>query len=328
MTLYSSLIVGLLVLVSAEAFISSPARLTSHSLQQNARLSMHFEEALAEKTLQEGSLTRERYIACNRFKCRPKAAAKFEKRWVDRTSRLAELDGFKWFALLRRVEEYGADYSAEGEFGNYMSLTVWDDKDSFNSWRTGEAFKEAHGGGGITDFVKLLGTALFILDGAPKPAFFDGLLPLASDAPSKIASKAVDGWRKDIVADGENLVEPEVFVAMNRFSIPEEARIPFEQRWAKRESELKDLPGFRFFNMLRRDATEADDGYNYISMSVWEDRGSFEGWRASQQFNKAHGSEKPSGEEASKPKAPPMFKTPPKTAFYEGKVVLESAGGP
>jgi hypothetical protein len=37
-----------------------------------------------------------------------------------------------------------------------------------------DAFKEAHGGGGLSGFVGLLTTALFILDGGPKPAFYDG----------------------------------------------------------------------------------------------------------------------------------------------------------
>jgi hypothetical protein len=50
----------------------------------------------------------------------------------------------------------------------------------FDAWRTGEAFKEAHGGGGMSDFFKLLGTALFILDGAPKPAFYAGDSPLTA----------------------------------------------------------------------------------------------------------------------------------------------------
>ena len=53
---------------------------------------------------------------------------------------------------------------------NYISFTLWATKDDFNAWRTGEAFKEAHGGGGIVDFLKLIGTALFIIDGSPKPA--------------------------------------------------------------------------------------------------------------------------------------------------------------
>jgi hypothetical protein len=39
-------------------------------------------------------------------------------------------------------------------------------------------------------------------------------------------------------------------------------------RWAQRESKLKELPGFVNFNMLRRDAETADDGFNFISCTV------------------------------------------------------------
>ncbi|CAM9213038.1 unnamed protein product [Heterosigma akashiwo] len=289
-----------------------------------------FDEALDETVLADGSLERERYIACNRFKCRKNAMAKFEKRWVDRTSRLAELDGFRWFSLLKRVEYGNSDYSAEGDFGNYMSLTVWDQKENFDEWRTGEAFKEAHGGGGIGDFMKLLGTALFILDGAPKPAFYDGLLPVRAENLVPPGEQA-GGWRSDLVADGQSEVPADVFIAMNRFTIPDEARVAFEQRWASRESKLQELPGFLFFNMLRRDASKADDGYNYVSMTAWQDRAAFENWRTSQQFGAAHGGEKkPEGTAAAKPAGgpPPMFQTPPKVAFYEGKIVLQSAMGP
>jgi len=302
------------------------------SCSPSNQLNMHFEEATAETVLPTGALNRERYIACNRFKCRPNAFAKFEKRWADRTSRLAELEGFRWFSLLKRVEEFGADYSEEGGFGNYMSMTVWDNKDAFDEWRTGEAFKEAHGGGGITDFMKLLGTALFILDGAPKPAFYDGILPEVADEVGQVGS-VKNGWRSDIVADGVNELNAEVFVAMNRFSIEPEMAIPFEQRWANRESKLKEMPGFRFFSMMRRDATQADDGYNYISLSIWEDKAAFENWRSSQNFAQAHGQGKKPESGEGKPSGPPagppkLFKVPPKTAFYEGKLVLTSEIGP
>ena len=37
------------------------------------------------------------------FTVRPGREAKFEKRWADRSSRLASLDGFKYFHLMRRV---------------------------------------------------------------------------------------------------------------------------------------------------------------------------------------------------------------------------------
>ena len=45
-----------------------------------------------------------RYVASNRFKTRGgKAAAKFEARWANRKSRLAELEGFRYFSLFREV---------------------------------------------------------------------------------------------------------------------------------------------------------------------------------------------------------------------------------
>jgi hypothetical protein len=92
---------------------------------------------------------------------------------------------------------------------NYMSLTLWSDKKSFNAWRSGEAFKEAHGGGTLFGFVDMLvrgGAAMpeqrmhtstaiastaqrssprpvqvsstMTLQGPPKPAFWNGLLPI------------------------------------------------------------------------------------------------------------------------------------------------------
>ena len=51
----------------------------------------------------KGLLKRDRYVATNRFAVRLDKAAKFEKRWATRKSRLASLDGFKYFHLMRRV---------------------------------------------------------------------------------------------------------------------------------------------------------------------------------------------------------------------------------
>jgi hypothetical protein len=50
-----------------------------------------------------GQIPAERYIATNRFKVKKGAEAKFEKRWAERKSRLAELDGFQFFTIMRRV---------------------------------------------------------------------------------------------------------------------------------------------------------------------------------------------------------------------------------
>jgi hypothetical protein len=49
-------------------------------------------------------LTRDRYIATNRFTVHKGREAKFEKRWATRKSKLATLDGFKYFHLMRRVK--------------------------------------------------------------------------------------------------------------------------------------------------------------------------------------------------------------------------------
>jgi heme-degrading monooxygenase HmoA len=144
--------------------------------------------------LSSSALPAERYIATNRFNVRPNNGPKFEKRWAERKSRLAELNGFRFFTLLRRVEEFGANYEQDGDNGNYISLTVWEDKPSFDAWRQGDAFKEAHGGGKITDFIQLLTTAIFILNGGPKPAFFDGLLPIQNKIDFNLETEG--GWRK------------------------------------------------------------------------------------------------------------------------------------
>jgi len=73
---------------------------------------------------------------------------------------------------------------------------VWEDKDTFTAWRTGEAFKEAHGGGSLWGFVMMLVSSTQTLEGGPKPAFYDGLLPLSAPVPADIPLAVVDGWRK------------------------------------------------------------------------------------------------------------------------------------
>ena len=81
------------------------------------------------------------------FTVRSGREAKFEKRWADRSSRLATLDGFKYFHLMRRVglddeTNSGKDPLADTDaFGNYVSFTIWDEKKHFNAWRGGDAFK-------------------------------------------------------------------------------------------------------------------------------------------------------------------------------------------
>jgi heme-degrading monooxygenase HmoA len=119
-------------------FISNVAafQLSPRTQRASSSIVMHFEEALLGNTaLAKDALKAERYVATNRFNVRKGKEAKFEKRWADRKSRISQLKGFRFFTLLKRVQVLGADYSKDGDEGNYVSMTVWEDKDCFDEWR-------------------------------------------------------------------------------------------------------------------------------------------------------------------------------------------------
>ena len=299
-------------------------------------------------------LKRDRYVATNRFSVRAGKEGKFEQRWANRKSRLATLDGFKYFHLMRRVDpNNGGEYVQTDEngesMGNYVSFTIWEKKSHFSAWRTGEAFKEAHGGTSIGAFVSTLVSSALVLKGAPRPAFYDGLL-VQSMTPQDIP-KIVDGWRSISSSnDSDNGILPsECFVACNQFFVPSTNAVAFEQRWANRESKLKDCPGFIGFTMMRRDiksnkghGTVPMDSHTeptYLSTTLWKDQASFQAWRESTNFSKAHGSssrntsnssDKPKEDE--KPLSPagppkPLWTKPPVPVFYEGKLVITTENG-
>ena len=268
--------------------------------------------------LTEGQLKAERYVASNRFKLQGGKGPTFEKRWAERKSRLANLDGFRFFTLMRRVEGMGGPPSSTDDEYDYVSLTIWEDKTGFDAWRTGEAFKEAHGGGTLFGFVEMLVSSMMVLKGNPKPAFYDGLLPVVKPPPEDVKWKSVGGWR-DVPADGVNPLEPDVFVAMNRFKVLPGKEEALEKRWAARESSLEDMDGFLTFVMLRRDALNAEDGYNYSTLTVWRDRAAFDAWRASSANSKAHAS---AGEEKET-----LWAGPPSPVMYEGVLALLSEKG-
>ena len=323
-----AVLLAVLCILNATAFqMSTPSKRYQNKISMNNAL---FEESsIGNTALTSDSLQPQRYIASNRFKVKKDAGPKFEKRWADRKSRLADLDGFRFFTLLKRVNIDGSEF--ESNLGNYVSYTVWENKDNFNTWRSGDAFKEAHGGGGLKGFIGLLTTALFILDGGPKPAFYDGLLPVVSDGAVLSNLKAENGWRK-VESDGVNYLEPETFVVQNRFNVMEGKEVEFEQRWAKRESHLLEFPGFVGFYLQRRDATKADDGFNFISSAIWKDKASFFGWKERNTLPE-HGPA-PGGSPAEGPPqgpgGPPLggiFKGRPEIAYYEGKLTLLSSRG-
>lgn len=287
-----------------------------------------------------GLLRRDRYVATNRFAVRNGQEAKFEKRWATRKSKLATLQGFRYFHLMRRVNletgEYEGGKTDDEAQGNYVSFTIWERKSDFSVWRNGEAFKEAHGGTSIGAFVSTLVNSALVLRGAPRPAFYDGLL-LQAIQPDYVPELS-DGWR-NVVADGVHTLPTECFIACNQFFVPTENAAAFEQRWAQRDSKLKDCDGFVAFSMLRRDGTQKGHGIvplessepTYQSTTIWRDRQAFENWRTGSAFQQAHGGgPKPAGGSGDgKPAQPPqpLWTRPPKPVFYEGTLVITSPQG-
>merc|ERR1711871_536712 len=116
-----------------------------------------------------------------------------------RKSRLATLDGFRFFTLLKRVATEGMDEDARDyEEGNYVSFTIWENKDNFNAWRT--------------------------------PYHYLAFSPQLSAA----NENAKGGWRQ-VDADGKNEIRPEVFVSMDQYSVKHTSKVEFEQFFAKKD---------------------------------------------------------------------------------------------
>jgi hypothetical protein len=89
---------------------------------------------------------------------------------------------------------------------------------------------QAHGGGSIFGFANMLINATMTLEGAPKPAFWQGTLPISK--PGDMSGKLVKGGWRVVEADGQNTLPADVFVATNRFRVVQGHEHDFEQRYA------------------------------------------------------------------------------------------------
>jgi len=71
-----------------------------------------------------------------------------------------------------------------------------------------------------------------------------------------------------------------MYIAMNRFRINKGHEGDFEQVWLTRETQLKTVPGFQSFVLLKR--PERDDHTLCASHTTWEDSAAFEAWTHSE----------------------------------------------
>src|SRR6266446_286015 len=77
-----------------------------------------------------------------------------------------------------------------------------------------------------------------------------------------------------------------VFIAMNRFKVIHGSQADFEQVWTTRDSQLRDVPGFMSFHLLR--GPEREDHILYSSHTIWRSQADFEAWTRSEAFRRAH----------------------------------------
>jgi len=77
-----------------------------------------------------------------------------------------------------------------------------------------------------------------------------------------------------------------MYIAMNRFTVPEENAEAFEDMWLNRESQLNENEGFVEFHMLK--GPKKDGMYLFASHTVWASKDAFVAWTSSQSFRDAH----------------------------------------
>jgi heme-degrading monooxygenase HmoA len=77
-----------------------------------------------------------------------------------------------------------------------------------------------------------------------------------------------------------------VFIAMNRFKVIHGSQADFEEVWTTRDTQLRDVPGFVSFHLLR--GPEREDHVLYSSHTIWRSQADFEAWTRSEAFRRAH----------------------------------------
>lgn len=100
--------------MTLKAFKPAPRRVLGARRGVCVRAEKNWAKEAGATVVTEKMVPTSRYIATNRFKVKKGAEARFEQRWVTRKSRLAVLEGFRMFCLMRRVETKPGEGIPEG----------------------------------------------------------------------------------------------------------------------------------------------------------------------------------------------------------------------
>jgi heme-degrading monooxygenase HmoA len=224
----------------------------------------------------DGLYAADRYVTTLRYLVAKDDQVAFEQTWAARESKLSQAKGFRYFQMSKRAADFMGPPLPDDE-PNYMSYAVWNSKADCEAFtEEADAIKHADSAAGVQS------TGL----GAAARANYDALFCLALP-PAEAFMTSATGWRAQDPANAGQKLPREAFVASNRFGIKPGFEKDFEEMWARRDSSLAALPGFKNFALLRREGT-ADDGNTYVSYTTWQDVQAFNNWRGSDNFKRSH----------------------------------------
>jgi heme-degrading monooxygenase HmoA len=79
-----------------------------------------------------------------------------------------------------------------------------------------------------------------------------------------------------------------MFVAINRLTVPAEYAGRLEEGFGRSAGGMDGVAGFVSFDLLRSEA-----GGEYMVLTKWRDRASFDAWREGDAFQRSHGAANP-----------------------------------
>lgn len=79
----------------------------------------------------------------------------------------------------------------------------------------------------------------------------------------------------------------EGYVVMNHLPVSEDSSSAFEYRMKQSNSGIEEMDGFQAWRFLRQEKTS-----KYVVLTQWKSIADFESWKNSEQFKKAHDSQK------------------------------------
>jgi heme-degrading monooxygenase HmoA len=105
-------------------------------------------------------------------------------------------------------------------------------------------------------------------------------------APRQGRGEALPRAGGERIHDRSTMGDPNVYIAMNRFSVRKGSEADFEAVWLGRHSYLDGAPGFVEFHLLK--GPEREDHVLYASHTIWRSFADFEAWTRSEAFRAAH----------------------------------------